>query len=1362
MPSSADETALFGLNYLETYLSSNDPKIAESALYFLGEIGRVRTVSAAQKEEIANKLWNVLKKDKPQGLADLIAVRALGRMAEDIDESRIPEMVVSMIKAANRNSRLIKGIGQSEIERQLFKEAYLEGNEKGRPEDLSAAKAIYNTIINNGKRFTAYRIQSIYEVLSAARNPILRPSLRLALADTLKDLLTNTTVENYQAGIVVRELIRDVWAKDTPDILKRSYLKAIAAVLRHRDYYAFDRNDFINIVDLILNFTGEPYGGEFLEKTVSSLLADGNMPKDLKIKLRDELWMLGAKSGDGAMFEWIRRALVVMSIQDTYAADKKFGVIGSRNGDDPGKATSINAAQANFIRNNFEREGINPTVAGFILSVKSNDFGPEELYGTDKDKNYAGLDHLTVYVNPSDLRGDTDLEAVIRGDYDENLTKAIRTLGDYYAPSTIVLPPISENIGQIEKLIIHVRELVNKSGAAGKVKVGLGVQANRRADEHKELARALARTGIEIYIQGNPGRKRYERDDALPEVMFGGVYRTFRKYMPDARISLMLPNKSFSREWHDSLSVALSKGGSLQGVSRVYATGLEISHDAESRNAAQATWDKYGNESPYGFWDSTFMSLNDMKVGARDMDWQRFLRGFKSLSKYLQALTIIFLFLMVFVWPINKFKQVILAARKMGAAGGEGAAGALPDITGAKVSKSASWSPYRTYTVWGWAAAITFIASIASLAALSFQRDGFSAVSLNLIAYTAAVVCVVILIAAAGVAKRHIDKNLDLYRGVEGRRELERAPPSIRERVIRALMQVEGLSLDGISADKIDKKYEVNRGELYTVSTDRGAYEIEILDMKRRGFRNDEGAEFAQGEFLKIARDGSVIGIYAFMEPKEGAGLVSSEAGQAARDIFYINNIAGYIRGIATAYSTIGTYIFNLEDNDLRPVLDTIDQTGFLYQTNVVDNPAGGIQVILHRENAGANPVAFDGATGRDQLIAVRESALKADLKEGKLIEHLTAPVTPIPEEFKGSDILARLRFFRRAMWGNTFFLEGDVKPEATTSFFTLFGEFLPAVIAAIGASGLIFFALSFTTMSYFMLSLAAVVGLLVASQGLYARYRAGTSYGMLLTGASLLSMAVSPFLAVSIVFAMGGILSAVLSFRRSSIQNEMVRFPALTVLLPLSIVGIAYAIFPGLDAIFNVVIAATAGLFAIIRWKTEGIKKAIKPLLVATVAVFALPVKNALPWMIISKVAAIFGINAITILQPGILLGITAAVAIFGALSIILPIILGNVFRASPFRSKFGAYIGATVFLSGLATLVFAVVLDWSFATGFMISPIYMGFLFTIHTPVKVFLDWLITRITPERRVPRDENIVRDGIRSADQNTIFLWPLNT
>ena len=52
-------------------------------------------------------------------------------MARQVDETQVPDIVKAMIKASNRNTLLIYEPGQGEIEREFFREAYLEGKEIG-------------------------------------------------------------------------------------------------------------------------------------------------------------------------------------------------------------------------------------------------------------------------------------------------------------------------------------------------------------------------------------------------------------------------------------------------------------------------------------------------------------------------------------------------------------------------------------------------------------------------------------------------------------------------------------------------------------------------------------------------------------------------------------------------------------------------------------------------------------------------------------------------------------------------------------------------------------------------------------------------------------------------------------------------------------------------------------------------------------------------------------------------------------------------------------------------------------------------------------------------------------------------------
>jgi len=98
-----------------------------------------------------------------------------------------------------------------------------------------------------------------------------------------------------------------------------------------------------------------------------------------------------------------------------------------------------------------------------------------------------------------------------------------------------------------------------------------------------------------------------------------------------------------------------------------------------------------------------------------------------------------------------------------------------------------------------------------------------------------------------------------------------------------------------------------------------------------------------------------------------------------------------YIITLADRDTVIPTYIFNLDDLGnvaLRSDLSALQGTHAFYDVRVLNNPAGGIQVILHKKSQGADPKIFEDRPGDDagsrELRAIAEEALNGDLREGK------------------------------------------------------------------------------------------------------------------------------------------------------------------------------------------------------------------------------------------------------------------------------------------------------------------------------------------------------------------------------------------
>ncbi|MDD5135748.1 MAG: (d)CMP kinase, partial [Candidatus Omnitrophica bacterium] len=1385
LPSSPVEETLINPEDYYKYLDSADPGTREAALYLLGEVAGARTVSFAMKEEIGRKLRETLAKDSPQGMEDLIAITEIAASDEEArDEAEIPALVSAMIRASDRNTFLIYGSGQGEIERQLFKLAYLEGTETGTPEDILAAKAIYRIVAGDKKKFNSYREEAIKLIIEAIRNKDLKPGLRLALVNSLNDILTNTEIPNAMAWNVVREMAPEVWREDTPLNFRSTQVSLILNVLFCRETISLDGDVCADIADIIVHYAKDPSIDVGLEKAAARLLSSANVPGTVKTKFRADLLELAGTS-DKTTAKWINRVTAI--VDDDHEAYKEYGVTGGTYGTDPGPKAIPNASKGSHLAENNERLGAFAKAVTILSSIKKNELGEVELH------KYRKLDHFTLMLNPTDLTGDANIKAVLDGTYDDAIRNNIDDLKDFYAPVTILLTPQITNIDLVMALIDHVQLLINKGGAAGKIKIGLYVKTGERADKLEGLAARLAtlpKGEIEIYIQGMPGRKRLEKDDLLPGVIFGRTYRLFRSALgKEAVINIMFPNKSFSAEWFSSLESEFAAGGSLQGVKRFYSTSFEMTQTAEARNVFQHLLDEYGHEDRSGFIDDCKVSWNYIRYGVMHGDLNKVLKGIKEL----RLIFIVGIFLAIALVPIaflNWIRSKKMTSTKLPAAGpGPGAAPAyrFPQMTDPGISISASWSQYRTYMVWGMSSFVMFLIAVTGMATLSFMNVDLPIVVTNMIRYSAVIAGTIAVVTAISAIKNSVDRRLDLMRSVNRRPDLQRAPSSVRERIARAIAQIDGVGIEAITLDGMRRRYDTERGALYDVSTSLGTrYEVELVEQEKRGYRNANNQEIAQGEFLKVARGGRVIGIYAFMEPREGPGAGWSEERQRQRDRLYANNIAEYIRTIAAAGSAVGTYIFNLEyvrDSALRANLRGLRNNCAPYQVNVVNNPAGGMQVILHVDGAGADPVIFRGHEGEAQLRNIEEAALRSDLREGKESEHLTAAVTPIPRNYEGTAGLRRWMLIAADIYNGIYFLEGDYTPRAATPFFS-FGRravrdqagapaldpagniryepnLHPFMIMGIGLVGVALFVSSLWLVPYVTLTLSAVIGFLSLWHGMRAKYKPGAVYGTLLSAISLLSLGIDQATAISIVMTIAGIVSTLIAVSEARNRNQVIQFSALSKLLPVSIAGLIYAMTSS-QAIFSVTIATAFAVSAFAKWRKEGIRKAIIPLFGASIAILAMPLKSTISWFIISSMAGMFGIGTGTILQPGVLLGLTAAVTIFGGLSLLLPAIVGVAMRVSSLRSRFATYLGTTVFLSGVGTLIFALVLDWSFALGYMIMPVFIGFLLTIHTPVKVFLDWLITRVSPEKLEPRNADILIRGVTSTDDNTIFLWPFNT
>ncbi|MBM3253248.1 MAG: DUF3131 domain-containing protein, partial [Candidatus Omnitrophica bacterium] len=611
-------------------------------------------------------------------------------------------------------------------------------------------------------------------------------------------------------------------------------------------------------------------------------------------------------------------------------------------------------------------------------------------------------------------------------------------------------------------------------------------------------------------------------------------------------------------------------------------------------------------------------------------------------------------------------------------------------------------------------------------------------------------------------------------------------------------------------------------GRVYEAKTKKGKFIVEIIPRSDKNKFSYNNILFADGEYIIVEKKTFIttepVGIYVSLRPIKGISEIGGvPQTEEDRRKTYLKNLWNFI-GEQLSTTKTDTIVFNLEDITETEYISNIAlipvSRGFsLRAENQRSNTELPVQVVYSRNASNAKGIAFT------ELYDIKTLAQDADDRESKSLIPETVKITPkvIPQaEIEKGDMLERISKIVNTIRQGRYFYGGEDLKKATTPFYYFKevkkGSFLLQKLPLIrdlgvtlGVSILLAVGLNFLFISPF-LSLGFILkivgigfGLAVGIRALSTRYLDGVKFGLTVVvftaGSLLLSVPAAVFLAIGSI----GLVSLV-----KYLLDKKAGLPLLAKLLPVAITGLlaSFNIIPFFSV--NLVFSALAVSYAIYKFKEKGITGVTVPLVLATLSLALL--KSGVTSLAMIKIASLIGVGTTTILTGGLIPAFMVTGLLLGGIMLLVPVLLGStqgrkylatfgfgislvslilgsftgvIFGAiliipitlniigrivkrdivfTGLNSRLAGYLGLTLALTALGGIVFSNLLNWQLGNFFALNALLIGLLGTYHTPVKVALDWAVTRIVPQEiPVGVGEDIVKTGIIAENKDGTYI-----